>query len=431
MNISSDQLVSAATRAIERIDREISLQLERIMAHVRFTELESLWRGLHALARLPVNNNRVRLRLLDCSWNEIEDDLNLPAAVRYSHLFQLVCNKEFNTAGGTPYGVILVNHLCGAGDSPSIYSDLHTADLFAQIGAEALCPIVMGLANDFFGDSEPELVMNAPRIDRIINSDDMSEWHLLRAQQHSRFLAFIWPRLLMRPVWSEHCYNFCFHATRPDLQLWGNSGFALLSNLMREFDRISWFGFIHQWELEGGQGAIINIDSDDSALQLFNPPRFNYKLHESQEEVYAANGIIPVTSCYLSTYSGIFCSPTVYACSSDEQYLNSLVNLLTGCRIAHYLKILIRDSLGEYITPAECENRLHKWLEQYTSNTEYADEEIAARFPLRQASVTVSDNSLLTGSYSCRISIVPQYLAEPLQQEIVIQADVFPGRRGI
>ncbi len=394
--------------------------------------LEALWRGLHALARLPIDKNRVRLRLLDCRWSEIENDLNLPASIRYSHLFQLICNKEFNTAGGTPYGIILVNHFCGAGDNlRSIYSDLHTADLFAQIGAEALCPIVFSLTDDFFGDNEPELIMNAPRIDRVLSSEDMLQWQILRQQQHTRFLAFIWPHLLMRDSWHERGETFCFRTRRPENQLWGNGGFALLANLMREFSRISWFGFIHQWEVSGTQGAIINIDSDDEALALFNPPRCNFRLHESQEEVYAAHGIIPITGCYLSEYSGIFCSPTVYACSTEEQYLNSLVNLLTGCRIAHYLKILIRDSLGEYITPSECESRLHKWLEQYTSNMEYADEEIAAKFPLRQAKVSVSDNSLLTGSYSCHITIVPQYLAEPLQQEIVIQADVFPGRRGI
>ena len=47
-----------------------------------------------------------------------------------------------------------------------------------------------------------------------------------------------------------------------------------------------------------------------------------------------------------------------------------LQHVLCGARIAHYIKVIIRDKVGAFITAEECEDYLRNWLFKYTTGRE-------------------------------------------------------------
>ncbi|MFK0574019.1 type VI secretion system contractile sheath domain-containing protein, partial [Endozoicomonas sp.] len=87
-------------KLVAGIDEMVTEQLCAIIQHPRFKALESLWRGLLYMRDAVPAVAPVRVRLLDMSWAELSDDLNLSARVQTTVLFRLVNREELNTLGG-------------------------------------------------------------------------------------------------------------------------------------------------------------------------------------------------------------------------------------------------------------------------------------------------------------------------------------------
>jgi type VI secretion system protein ImpD/type VI secretion system protein ImpC len=78
-------------------------------------------------------------------------------------------------------------------------------------------------------------------------------------------------------------------------------------------------------------------------------------------------------------------------------------------RFAHYVKIMGRDMTGAYQTPAEIQRRLHDWLMRFTTSNTGAGPETMARYPLRDASVTVGEVPGKPGVFSCTVQLQPHF----------------------
>jgi len=65
--------------------------------------------------------------------------------------------------------------------------------------------------------------------------------------------------------------------------------------------------------------------------------------------------------------------------------------VLTVSRFAHYMKSIMRDRMGLWLSRAEWERQLNEWLLSYVIVDDEASEEMKAEFPLREARVDVVD----------------------------------------
>ena len=202
--------------------------------------------------------------------------------------------------------------------------------------------------------------------------------------------------------------------------LWGNSAFALAGNILREFCRISWFGFLRSGHDVRSGGAVVN---------LYNEPAISLRVTPALENFYSDNGFVPLASGYLDGQVGIYSNRSVYQPpatrdrNSDETVISMLQTTLLACRIGHYLKVQIRDKIGSYKSAAECERELNSWLQTYTSNIEHAEEHILARYPLKRSSVKV-DGDADNGRYHCQVSLQPQYQFDFLSSSIVLRTEL-------
>lgn len=408
-------------KLVAGIDEIVALQLSIIIQHPEFKKLEALWRGLvYMMDAVPAGQSAksVRVKILDMSWGELSDDLNLSARLQSSTLYRFIYQQELNTPGGHPFGLLLVDHPVSMAIDPlSIHDELYTLQLLAELGKEALCPVILPVANDFPGTDDADVWTDPVRVQRIIDSDDYTGWRRLRSLPVSRFLGLTLPEILLRPPWKE-CYRRIVFDEIPvngmgSDYLWGNSAFAFAGNVIKEFGRIRWFGFLRVAGDSGG--AVVQPRKNlPSAARL----RFT----DSLEEFYSEQGFIPLMTCYLDHQLAFFNNRPVWRCPADNDELritSMLQTTLTGCRFGHYLKVLIREHIGSYRSAEACQRDLNDWLQTYTSNVDYADDPVLARYPLKRSKARVSGDERV-GKYQCEVELQPQYQIDVINTSIVL-----------
>jgi len=139
----SDDAYKSIASIIAEIDSKLSEQINLILHHQEFQSLESAWRGLHYLVNNTETDEKLRLRFLDISKDELRRNMKRYKGVAWdqSPLFKKVYEEEYGQLGGEPYGCLVADY----------YFD-HTApdvDLLASIGkvaASAHVPFITGAA---------------------------------------------------------------------------------------------------------------------------------------------------------------------------------------------------------------------------------------------------------------------------------------------
>ncbi|MDN3610119.1 type VI secretion system contractile sheath domain-containing protein [Vibrio ostreicida] len=416
-------LVNLVSRLIAMLDKQLSNQLDQIIHEQSFAHLHSSWLGLLGLATLPVNKQRTKLKLLDMNWDEVSADVNQAYHIRASNLFNKVGNQELNTLGGQPFGCIVYTHPISVDmDFDSDYDDLFTVELLSKLGESTLCPMIFSPDTKFFVDSGADWLSDVSRIEKIINGPDYQAWQSLRSKPTARFVGFIMPSIRMRDRYHNAKAGFVYNESSTGL--WGNAGFSFAASIMREYHRVNWFGFLKSRWNDKYQGAVANVDQHPSLF--LREPQTNVVLFGQISTFYAQNGFIPLTKSPLSDKYFFNGNNSIWnsGTSDNEKILTQIQTSLMSCRVAHYLKVQVREMLGSFNTAAECELFLTQWIEKFASNVTYANEETLAKYPLSYAKINVSASENRPGSFVCTLRIVPQYQYDHFTGEVVLTTEL-------
>jgi len=413
---------------IIQLDQIMSVQLSAIIQADEFKKLAASWSDLYSLISLPVSSRRIKVKVLDFSWQMLSTDLNQAFDIRRSALFKKVYSNELDTAGGHPFGLLVVDHHVHSDlNDDNDFDDLYTLQLVAELGEHSLCPVVMGADSHFFGDEPARLIHDHARIKRILNSLDLQSWELLRNHSASRFLHLVLPEYRISQPRKNYPAGFIFNEKNTnDNVLWGNASYLLAINVMREFDRISWFGFLRAHDSAGKHGALINLTDETGALL-----KARIDIFSESDGFWAEQGFVPLSSIYLSKQLGFFSNQSVWKPTSEVAKTSGMLQInLMACRFGHYIKVKMRDRIGCFDSAETCQRDLERWLETYISNVDYGDEAIMARYPLKRAEVRFVKNEYNTTSYNCQVKLQPQYQYEMLDSYITLMTDVSSEKFG-
>ena len=374
-------------RLIAQIDAKLSQQLSNIMQHPKFSALEARWQGLHNMVTVPFNKNRIKIKCLDYSWDTVSSDVNLSSNLKNSQLYNKIGNKELNTLGGEPFGTIIIDHMVAAElNDFSDYDDLYTLELLGALGQHCLCPFILSPNDTFFGESGAQWLSDTNRVKRVMDGPDYHSWQKLRQGASSRFIGLTLPSVKLRSLYKNHGCGFLFNEVSTDQRrgLYGAAHFAFVSTIIREFNRISWFGFMKSRWNDRLQGAVLNL-SETGGPHHWVEPQPKERLFGKIAQFYAKLGFIPLAHSPLTKKYYFVDNHSVWGGqnSGDDKVLSLIQTTLICCRIAHYLKVQIRDVLGSFLTASECEAHLSKWLGKYVSNVSSANDETLSRYPLR------------------------------------------------
>lgn len=414
------QFKAVLSRLIGALDRCISEQLSQVIQAPSFKQLESSWMGLQSLTQLPVSQRRVKVKVLDLSWNQVSSDLNLSFDIKQTALFKKLYANELDTAGGTPFGLVVVDHKVHPDYAEECdYDDLYTLQLLSELAERAMCPVVLGVDEFFFGDDPNRQLHDAARIDRILDSHDYRSWTLLRQKESARFLHLALPEYHLRAAYQNHAAGFIFdEANQSAHALWGNAAYLLASNVIREFDRISWFGFLRSYNEFGSHGAIVESSVGKSTLAKVD-------IFSEEDGFWAEHGFIALSSLYLTQQKGFFSNQSVWRAPNEAaRVLGMLQTNLMACRFGHYIKAQIRDQVGRYDSAADCKRSLERWLQKYISEVDYGEDSVMARYPLKACEVTLLEDPQDNTRYQCQIMLQPQYQYEIMDAQVVLSTSL-------
>lgn len=420
---SKGQLTSGLARLITELDTQISAQLDEVIHHSDFQKLHSSWLGLEGLAALPVNKQRTKLKLLNMSWSEIATDVNQAYSIKATQLFNKIGNKELNTLGGQPFGTILFTHKISLDmDFDADYDDLFTLELLSKLGEVTLCPMLFSPDDDFFVHSSADWLSDTNRISKILTGDDYQPWQSLRNKTSSKFIGLVMPSIRMRSRYQNAKVGFIYNETGKGL--WGNAAFSFAATIMREHHRVNWFGFLKSRWNDKSQGALANIERHSS--QFLSKPETDVVLFGQISTFYAQSGFIPLTKSVLSEKFYFNGNNSIWSGgdSDNEKVLTQIQTSLMSCRVAHYLKVQVREMIGSFNTAAECELFLTHWIEKFSSNVSFANEETLSKYPLSFAKITISEVPNQTGSFACTLRMVPQYQYDHFSGEVVLTTEL-------
>ena len=390
-------------KVILDLDEALSRQLSLVIQAASFKALEASWRGIEFLVSESASFRKVKLKILDWDWDAISRDLRYSFELKRTGLYRKIYSDEFDMAGGTPFGLLLVDHKIKSNDEEDVNSDdLYTVQLLSELAEVALCPAILGVDYCFWGDEPGHLFQDLSRIDRILKSSDFNSWALLREKPSSRFLSLVFPEYLVRSSYQHHCAGFLFNE-RPTHKnmLWGNAAYLLVANVIREFDRTNWFGFLTSYNASGSYGAIV---------QSQEPIVSRIDIHSEDDPFWRAHGFIPLSSVYLTHQKGFFSNQSVWRPSDkDSENEASLQTHLMACRFAHYIKAQIRDRIGRFETPDSALDVLKRWLQKYTSSSSHSTERAMAAYPLHSFQIKVEKINGDETKYQCEVILTLKY----------------------
>jgi len=429
----ADQMISAR---VAQIDHLISLQLNEVLHHPQFQKLESTWRGLKYLLEQSETGTQLKIRILNASKKDLLRDLQRAPEFDQSAMFKKVYEEEYGIFGGEPFGALVGDY-----EFSKHPEDLELLEKVSQVAASAHAPFLSAASSELLNmDSFTNL--DQPRdIGKIFDSTEYAKWKGFRESEDSKYVCLTCPRILMRLPYGKETapvegFNFeeGVDGTDHSKYLWGNAAFALASKMTQAFATYGWCVAIRGVEggglVDGLPSHTFRTDEGDVALKC--PTEI--AITDRREKELADQGLVSLVHCKGTDKAAFFsiqsCNkPKLY--DSDSATANARISaqlpyMMATCRFAHYLKAMMRDKIGGFMSRDECWRFLNRWISQYVTQDDKANQTTKAKYPLREARVDVEEVKGKPGVYRAVAYLRPHFQLDELNVSLRLVAEL-PG----
>lgn len=439
--VMSDNLAATLDARVAELDRLISEQLSEVMHAPEFQALESAWTGLHYLCKQTSTGEMLKIKLMSVTKKELVKDFKSAIDFDQSALFKKVYEEEFGTFGGAPFGTLIGNF-----DINRQPEDMYFVEQMSHVAAAAHAPFISAASPELFGlDSYTDL--GKPRdLSKVFDTIEYAKWKSYRESEDSRYVGLTMPRFLGRLPYNPmdgvatEGFNFVedVDGTDHNKYLWCNSAFAVAARLTSAFENYGWCAAIRG--VEGG-GLVEDLPThtfrtDDGEIALKCPTEVS--ITDRREKELSDLGFMPLVHCKNTDYAAFFGAqstqrPKKYdtdAANANASLSAQLQYIFAVCRIAHYMKAMMRDKIGSFAAPSNVEVYLQRWIDQYVTADDSASQETKAQFPLREASVEVSEVPGRPGVYRAVSFIRPHFQLDELSVSLRLVAEMPQGSNG-
>ncbi len=386
---------------IAGIDRALSRQMDAILHHPEFQALESAWRGLsyllaetqahllpvaHTPGRIRFTPDRpgLRVRILTARREEWEDDFEQAARFDRTHFWSEVFAREFDTAGGEPFGLVLCDYLIDGKESLRLMAD------FAKAAMGGFCPVLFRAAPELFGTVDFSRMCRKPPVWRPDLAADMEGF---RVQPEASFVALLIPDMRLREPYHldgavAWPYREHLNAAGRQTALWGHAGWSYLVSVMLTFTETGWVYSLDS-RMDGTAPAPLADDGSRSmAAEVYIGTTAAARL--SELGCCAAYAERTGESLDFARPTTLFRIPQTI-CKLNPDWLpsgDSLPAVLAVSRIAHFLKSAARERVGTFsATTTVIQQTFSGWLKDYVS-----DRDGDAARPLVKQDVKVTES---------------------------------------
>jgi type VI secretion system protein ImpC len=419
---------------IAQIDHLLSIQLNEILHAEAFQQLEASWRGLKYLLSQSETSEKLKIKVLNVSKKELLRDLQRAPEFDQSALFKKVYEEEFGVFGGAPFGALLGDYEFGKSGQ-----DIELLEKIAQVAAAAHAPFLSAAGSEMF-NLDSFTALDAPRdLGKVFDTTEYAKWKSFRASEDSRYVALTVPHILMREPYGPNtvpveAFQFDEHVDGTDhgKYLWGNAAWSLGARVTQAFGTYGWCATIRGVE-SGGlvEGLPVhNFRTGEGDVAMKCPTET--PITDRREKELADLGFAPLVHCKGTDYAAFFSvqsaqKPKVYdmdAATANARISAQLPYIFAVSRFAHYLKAMMRDKIGGYMSRDEAEYFLNNWINKYVVSNDDVGFEMKARHPLKDARVEVQEIPGKPGAYRAVAFLRPHFQLDELSVSMRLVAEL-------
>ena len=334
----------------------------------------------------------------------------------------------------------------------------------SSVAAASHAPLIAAADPGLFDlDGFDEL--SKPRdLSKIFEAADMADWMSFRGSEDSMYVTLTLPRVLMRlpydpidnPVAGPACTEDGGAGRTPEggyfdpaadadydekrLQLapdsgnylWGNPAYVLAERITNAYAKYNWTAAIRG--VEGG-GKVENLPlhkykSIHGDKSMIVPTEIS--ITDRREKELSDQGFISLVYCKDTNYAAFFGSQTVNkpikyntpSATANAELSARLPYILNTSRFAHYIKVMMRNRVGSFLSKEGVQNYLTTWISDYVLDKDDAGQDLKAQYPLREARIDVSDVPGSPGAYSATVFLRPHFQLEGLSASLRLVAEL-------
>src|SRR3990167_852420 len=323
------------------LNSKINTQLNLLIHHPLLQALEASWRGLWQISQRQEGIKTIKIKILCLSLKELEEDFEKSTHFDDTFLFSNIYHQEFSHPGGEPLGLLWGDYYFSSSSS-----HLKTLTTLSKISKIAFAPFVTSITPGFLQLRKFE-ELHKINVSALLKFNKNTLHQNLKKQEESCFLYFLLPRVILRNIYPE---------------------------------KTKWF-----------------LDSEPNEIKMDNENYFQIAKENHYKKHLTEIMLKPDKELNLIKQGFSFLNEkedksTLYFKSLPSYHQEKpffLQDVLCVCRLAHYIKIIMREKIGTFLTPAECENYLQNWLHHYTAHTKELGNETILKYPLKKAKISV------------------------------------------
>ena len=424
----------AINSRIAEIDRLVTAQMNEIMHHEDFQKLEGSWRGLHHLVKNSLTGPMLKIKVMSATKKDLLKDFERALEFDQSAMFRKVYEEEYGTFGGAPFGALIGDYEFG--NHPQ---DMSLLESISQVAAAAHAPFLSAASANMFGWDTFSEMTEVRDVAKIFDRTEYMKWRSFRESEDSRYVGLTTPHVLMREPYGAatkptETFRFEEDVDGKDHKkyLWGNAAYALGTCLTEAFSMYGWCVAIRG--VEGGglvQGLPTHtFETDEGEIAMKCPTEV--AITDRREKEFADNGFIPLVHCKNTDYAAFFGTQSANkakkydsdAANANARLSTQLQYIFAVSRFAHYLKAMMRDKIGSFMSRTDCERFLNQWINNYVTDDDTASAATKAQYPLREARVDVAEIPGKPGCYRAVAFMRPHFQLDELSVSLRLVADL-------
>jgi type VI secretion system protein ImpC len=424
--VSSD-VIGSIEAMIAEIDKRLSQQVNAILHHADFQQLESAWRGLHHLVNNTETDEMLKIRVMNISKSDLGKTLKRYKGTAWdqSPIFKMLYEQEYGQFGGEPFG-------CITGDYYFDHSppDVELLGQMAQIAAAAHAPFIAAGSPSVMQMGSWQELANPRDLTKIFTTPEYAAWRSLRESEDSRYIGLAMPRFLSRlpygaktnPV-EEFAFEEDTTGTDHSKYTWANAAYAMAVNINRSYKLYGWGTLIRGVESGGAVEGLPahTFPTDDGGVDMKCPTEI--AISDRREAELAKNGFMPLLHRKNSDMAAFIGAQSLQKPAEyDDPDATANANLSARLpymfavnRFAHYLKCIVRDKVGSFKERDSMQKYLNNWIMNYVDgDPANSSETTKAQKPLAAAEVQLEEIPGNPGYYASKIFLRPHYQLEGL-----------------
>ena len=422
-----NDVIKSIEAIMAQLDHKLTEQVNLILHHQDFQNLEGSWRGLHYLINNTETDEQLKIRFMNISKLDFGKTLKRYKGTAWdqSPLFKRIYEEEYGQFGGEPFG-------CLVGDYAFDHSppDVELLGEIAKVSAAAHTPFIAGASPTVMQMDSWQELANPRDLTKIFTTPEYAAWRSLRESDDARYIGLAMPRYLARlpygaktsPV-EEFDFEEDTGSADHSKYTWANAAYAMAVNINRSFKLYGWCSRIRGIESGGSVEGLPThtFPTDDGGVDMKCPTEI--AISDRREAELAKNGFMPLVHRKNSDFAAFIGAQSLQKpfeyddpdATANANLAARLPYLFACCRFAHYLKCIVRDKVGSFKERDDMQVWLQNWIMHYVDgDPAHSSESTKARKPLAAAEVVVEEVEGNPGYYTSKFFLRPHYQLEGL-----------------